>query len=167
LFGSFGSKIKSLWFSPSRDFLYWSDRGFPSWQFEYDDHDMSCIKFVAIDHDQTHSSLEIAQDISTIFPGCRALLIVLPHKALTDDEDVAFSAVDKDGDNLTFQVTYQDKLCRMNWKSLENTLGIAYEDLREEEEAKEEEEVEEESRFKEEHDIPSFYPIEVTPGIRL
>jgi hypothetical protein len=82
---------------------------------------------------------------------------------LADDDDVAFSAVDEDGDQLTFQVTYQDKLCRMDWKSLKNTLDIAYEDLMEE--AKEEEE--EASRFTEKLEVPSFYPIEVTPGIRV
>ncbi|KAI6770487.1 hypothetical protein HG530_005116 [Fusarium avenaceum] len=148
LFGSYGSKIKSLWFNPSRDLLYWSDRSFPSWQFEYDDHDMSCIKVVAIDHDQAYSSLETARDISTIFPGCRVLQIVLPHKALADDGDV----------------TYKDKLCRMSWKSLENTFYIAYEKLLEE---RAEEDEDEASRFTEEHEIPSFYPVEVTPGNRL
>ncbi|KAH6961309.1 hypothetical protein DER45DRAFT_537075 [Fusarium avenaceum] len=165
LFGSYGSKIKSLWFNPSRDLLYWSDRSFPSWQFEYDDHDMSCIKFVAIDHDQAYSSLETARDISTIFPGCRVLQIVLPHKALADDGDVGFSAINEDVDDLSLQVTYKDKLCRMSWKSLENTFYIAYEKLLEE--RAEEDEEDEASRFTEEHEIPSFYPVEVTLGNRL
>ncbi|KAM0246302.1 hypothetical protein ACHAP5_004775 [Fusarium lateritium] len=163
LFGSFGSKIKSLWFNPSQDVLYWNDKSFPSWQFDYDEHDTGCIKFVAIDHDQTCSSLEISQEISTIFPYCRALLIVLPHKALTDDDDVGFFAVNVEDDQLNLQVTYQDKLCRMSWQSLENTLDIAYEDLLE----ADKEEKEEACRFTDEHEIPSFYPVEVTIGVRV
>lgn len=111
-FGVWGDKIKSLWFRKAVDIFYWTMESCPISKFHHSKEDglsdgedgesplmhfTGDIENVAFDfrNDPPKSLCEI-MDVACLFPGCKNLLVVLPHRQLGSQDIRFFYTKEKD-----------------------------------------------------------------------
>ncbi|KAF4448958.1 hypothetical protein FALBO_16731 [Fusarium albosuccineum] len=100
LFGQFGTPLKSLWFNPSKDILYWDMSCFPPFQKD-EPIDTDIVRYLAIDwwrsdeHDWwegDYEGWELFELVRCNFLNCQKIMIVMEHKTLPNG-DVQFLPV--------------------------------------------------------------------------
>ncbi|KAJ3527178.1 hypothetical protein NM208_g10832 [Fusarium decemcellulare] len=95
-FGSNGGVRKSLWFSPSRDIIY-----FESWAQWLDiyRHNLDEVKNVAVKWpgEDMDDMVELLTTVEGLFPDCKRLLFVMDYELLPDD-DIEFFPIRRNED---------------------------------------------------------------------
>jgi hypothetical protein len=122
LFGLNGGIYKSLWFSPSKDIVYWEKRTFVTIGLGLENygHDFPDIQNLAVGWpgDDGSDSEVLLGNVSTIFPGCKRLIMVMEHPFLPDGGDVSFTKV-KDDDEMN--ILFSEDFCQ--WGEIRRELS--------------------------------------------
>ncbi|CAJ0546133.1 Ff.00g096060.m01.CDS01 [Fusarium sp. VM40] len=100
LFGLNDGIYKSLWFSPSTDIVYWDREIVSAFRLGNFGSDFPDIRNLAVDcPGDDDLELEILlRDVSSMFPDCKRLIVVMVHQPLST-RDVSFTKI-KDDDEM-------------------------------------------------------------------
>jgi hypothetical protein len=141
LFGLNNGIYKSLWFSPSTDIIYWEKETTTPISPLYEGYIFPDIQNVAVGWPREDSSdLEVVLgNVSTIFPGCKKLIMAMEHRLLPYGGDISFTKV-KDDDEMN--ISFLDNWCR--WGEIRRELSERF-------------------PLHDQQEIPSIEAVEVTP----
>ncbi|KAF4448957.1 hypothetical protein FALBO_16730 [Fusarium albosuccineum] len=116
-FGSNGSVRKSLWFSPSRDIIYFEP--WAQWVDIYR-HNLDEVKNVAVKWpgEDMDDMVDLLTTVEELFPYCKRLLFVMDYELLPDD-DIEFFPIRRNEDvRLNFDSDLLD-----TWSQVEDQIS--------------------------------------------